>query len=217
MDEHSATPERRWIARAGLWANYQFTHYYHRLKVLSPCRIPATGPAILVCNHTSGLDPALLQSACPRLIAWMMAREYHDLRGLGWVYRHVGAIPVERRGRDLAATRAALRALAAGRIVGVFPEGRIETDRHLLPFQVGVALLAIKSGAPVFPAWLDGTQRKAEMLQAYLHPQRAVVNFGPAVEFDRSSTNRPLLEAATEGICRAITALADSATEAIAR
>src|SRR5436190_238239 len=85
--------------------------------------------------NRAALDALLIQSVCPRLITWMMAKEYYAVPGIGWVFRTVGAIPVERSGRDLAATRAAMRALEENAVLGIFPEGRIETDRELLPFQ----------------------------------------------------------------------------------
>jgi 1-acyl-sn-glycerol-3-phosphate acyltransferase len=90
-------------------------------------------------------------------------------------------IPVERSGRDSSALRAALRALQAGRVLGVFPEGRIEKDRELLPFQSGPALLALRTGAPVFPAYLDGTQRGSSMLGVFLHAREVEVTFGSQI------------------------------------
>ncbi|HZK82792.1 MAG TPA: lysophospholipid acyltransferase family protein, partial [Humisphaera sp.] len=149
--------------RALGWANLAFTRLYHDLRVCRRPSLPRIGPAILVCNHTSGLDPLLLQSCCKRLVIWMMAKEYYDLKPMGWVFRQVQAIPVERNGRDMGATRSALRALERGQVLGVFPEGKIETTRELLPFQTGIALLAIKANVPVYPAYLDGTQRGKEM------------------------------------------------------
>src|SRR5207249_2405149 len=134
----SPRPESRPVIRLLHAIDVCFARIYHRLTIHSPCKLPRDGPAIVVCNHTSGLDPILIQSACPRLITWMMAREWYEMRGLNWVFKTVGAIPVDRSGRDLTATRAALRALEAGQILGVFPEGRIESTRELLPFQTGV-------------------------------------------------------------------------------
>jgi 1-acyl-sn-glycerol-3-phosphate acyltransferase len=158
--------------------NVAFARMYHRIAVRTPLRIPRRGPALLVCNHTSGLDPLLLQAVSPRLIRWMMAREYYEVSPLRMFFKIVGAIPVERSGRDLAATRAAFRALQAGYVVGVFPEGRIETSCELLPFQNGVALLAARSGVPIHPAYLDGTQRGKEMLPAVLTRNEATISFG---------------------------------------
>lgn len=134
----------------------------------------------------------------------MMAREFYDISVLNWIFRSVGAIPVDRSGRDLAATRMALRALAGGRVLGVFPEGRIEPTTDLLPFQTGVALMAIKTGAAVYPAYLDGTQRNQEMLPAYLSSNRARLAFGPAVEFGRDGTAHEQLQSATDRIRAAV-------------
>lgn len=194
------------IARA---CNRVFCRVYHRVRTSRPADLPRNGPAILVCNHISGLDPLLIQSTCNRLVIWMMAREYYDMRALTWLYKVVDAIPVDRSGRDLAATRAALRALHQGRIVGIFPEGRIATDDDLLPFQTGVAMIAIKTGVPVYPAYLDGTQRGREMIDAVIHPERAVIRFGPPVEFPRESTSKEALETATDRIRAAVYKLRD--------
>jgi 1-acyl-sn-glycerol-3-phosphate acyltransferase len=180
--------------------NRMYCRGYHSIDLLTPCDLPRRGPAILVCNHISGLDPLLLQSVLPRLAVWMMAREYYDQRAIRWVFKTIEAIPVERSGRDLAATRSALRALADGRAVGIFPEGKIETERALLPFQTGVALLAIKTHAPVYPVYLEGTQRGMEMVRAFAIANHITMAFGPAVEFDRRSTGKHALETATDAI-----------------
>ena len=167
------------------------------------------GPAILACNHTSSIDPAFIQAAVRnRLITWMMAREYMDIKGTGWFYRTLGVIPVERSGRDTTPLRAAIRALDAGKILGVFPEGKIATTTELLPFQTGLALMAIKTGAPVYPVYLTGTQRNKEMVEAVLFRNEAIISFGPPVEFDRSATSREHLESATTAIRTAIAHLA---------
>jgi 1-acyl-sn-glycerol-3-phosphate acyltransferase len=109
--------------------------------------------------------------------------------------------------------RTALRQLAAGRVVGIFPEGRISTAGDLQDFQTGVALMAIRAKAPVYPAYLDGTQRNRSMTQAFLHRANSVINFGPAVEFDRSGTDREHLEKATVAIRSAVQNLRFSVDE----
>src|SRR5207244_338148 len=197
-------PESRPIIRLLQAVDVCFARIYHRLSVLAPSRLPREGPAILVCNHTSALDPLLIQSAVPRLITWMMAGEYYQMRGLHRIFKTIGAIPVERSGRDLSATRAALRALNDGRILGVFPEGRIETSRALLEFQTGVALMAIKSEVPIYTAYLDGTQRGRDMVAAMLTPCVARLVFGDVVAIDRTNTSREALDVATEVIKQAV-------------
>ena len=196
--------EERLDIRLAQAANRMFTRIYHHTTILSPSRLPRKGPAILVCNHISGLDPLLIQSACRRMIVWMMAREYYDIWGLSWFFKRIQAIPVERSGRDTTATRAALRALHAGRVLGVFPEGRIETDSELLPFQTGVAMMAMKTGIAVYPTYLDGTQRGKEMLEALFRSNQVYVSFGQAMTFGRSDPSREQLEQQTLRIQQAV-------------
>ncbi len=150
-----------------------------------------TGPAILICNHTSSLDPILIQAPVPRFIHWMMAREYFEMKSLRWAFELLDTIPVDRGHRDTSATRAALRALNDGKLLGIFPEGRIELTRHLLPFEPGVAMLARRSGAGIYPAYLDGSQRGHEIRTVFNHRQHANLVFGPMVNpghSDRETT-----------------------------
>ncbi len=200
-------PEKRLALRILTTANECFCRHYHRLEVIGRWQIPERGPAILVSNHISGLDPLLIQSVSPRIIVWMMAREYYEVRATKWVFRTAESIPVERSGKDLASTRAAMRALEASRILGIFPEGKIEESGELLPFQTGVALMAIKTGVPVYPAHLEGTMRGKEMLSALVFPNRARLALGPAIDFDRASTTREALEHATLAIQRSVESL----------
>jgi 1-acyl-sn-glycerol-3-phosphate acyltransferase len=187
--------------------NRVLARLWHRTVVLRRPTLPKHGAAILVCNHTSGLDPFLLQSVLDRVVIWMMAKEYYDIKAMTWFFRAIEAIPVDRDGRDMASVRAGLRCLKQGRILGVFAEGRIETSRELLPFQTGVAMMAIRAGVPVFPAYLDGSQRNKNMLAAFLWPNRVTLAFGPPVQFDRTDPSREGLEAATARIREAVGAL----------
>jgi 1-acyl-sn-glycerol-3-phosphate acyltransferase len=200
-------PEHRRAVHVMQAFNRFFTRAYHHIDVIAPCRLPKRGRAIIVCNHTSGLDPNLIQSCCKRLIIWMMAQEYADVPIVGPLTKILGVIPVARNGRDSAPARAALRALENEQILGIFPEGRIEQTRDLLPFQTGVALLAMKTDAPIVPAYLDGTQRGLEMLSAFFRPQRATLAFGEPIRLSRSDGTRPDLDAATETIKSAILSL----------
>ena len=110
------------------------------------------------------------------------------------------SIPGAMTTADLPAMRSALRALGQGRILGVFPEGKIETTQQLLPFQTGVALMASRTGVPIFPAYVEGTQRNLSMKRAYLFRQEAVLAFGHPIHL----AGRPDLELATSRIQQAV-------------
>jgi len=199
------------IARTLKAAGKLYAQGYHHLEVVNPCPLPKRGPAILVCNHVSSLDPVLIQAACPRLVTWMMAKEYYDLAAMRWAFQAIDAIPVARSGKDLSATRAALRALQKGQVVGIFPEGKIETSTDLLPFEVGVAMLAHHSKAEVYPAYLDGTQRGQDMLTVFFRSQCAKLTFGRKIELDLAS-HRPDFAATTKQIRGAVESLMGAAS-----
>jgi len=190
-------------------ANVFFSRFYHHVKICSPCTLPARGAGILVSNHLSGVDPALIQSACPRLVRWMMASEYFQVRAMRWLFNAVGVIPVDRNGRDSAATRSALRALEAGYILGVFPEGRIETERQLLPFQSGAAVMAARARVPIYPVYIEGTQRGKEMLPAILTPNRVRIRFGAPLFFAEEDGKRDNAERAMERVRQSMQNLRD--------
>jgi 1-acyl-sn-glycerol-3-phosphate acyltransferase len=200
-------PENHWLVRAMLAGSGCYTKIFHRLTILRRSRLPKKGAAILVCNHTSSLDPLLLQAASQRLVRWMMAREYFDVKPLRLVFNGVGVILVQRGGRDMAATRAAMRALDAGYVLGVFPEGKIESSTDLIPFQNGIGLLALKTGAPVYPAFLDGTQRGQEMIQPFFVSNEVSVAFGDPVDLSGLTNCRQGIEEATQRIFSAVQSL----------
>lgn len=169
--------DKHWSMRPLVGVNRLFCRVYHHIDLVSPCVIPATGPAVVIANHTSGADPIFLQATCHRMIVWMMAAEFRAMRGMQWLFDLMEIIPVARSGRDTASTRAALRVLDRGGVVGVFPQGRIERRGHSFPFRPGVSLLASRSGASVWPAHLNGTQRNTSLAGAYLLPHEVRVHW----------------------------------------
>ncbi len=145
-----------------------------RFKVIGASNIPATGPAIVACNHVSYLDPPALGCGIERPIAYMAKTELFEIPVLGPVIRALGAFPVDRSRGDVAAIKQAAEVLKSGALLGIFPEGTRNIDGTVKP-QLGVALLASMSGAPVVPAYLSGTsqaQRLAKVTVVYGEPVR---------------------------------------------
>ena len=134
-----------------LWRlNAFYCAFWHRLEVVDRDPLPTEGPAILISNHTCCIDHMLLQAATRRLLGFLIARELYDF----WFFRPFcrvgGCIPVRRDGNDIAAMRAALRVLEEGRVVPIFPEGRIlpTSGRELGEAKPGVAFIALRAGVP---------------------------------------------------------------------
>lgn len=120
--------------------------------------VPADGPLLVAANHESYLDPAVLGSAFPRPLHFLINARVWRAAAMNWFYRGMQAIPVDRDGRPTRdAINAALERLRQGRAVGIFPEGGRAGDGGLEEALAGVSLLARRSGAPVLPVGIAGT------------------------------------------------------------
>ncbi|MDR3632406.1 MAG: lysophospholipid acyltransferase family protein [Isosphaeraceae bacterium] len=171
--------------RQFLWElNRLFCSLWHGLDSTSMAPLPERGPAILIANHTSGLDPSLLQATSRRVLGFLIAREFYEHRVFHPICRILGCIPVNRDGHDLAAVRAALLALKAGRVVPIFPEGRINptSGRTILEPKPGVAFIVLRARVPVIPAFIWGTPATNRIVRALVTPSRAHVIYGPPID-----------------------------------
>jgi 1-acyl-sn-glycerol-3-phosphate acyltransferase len=180
-----------------------YSRGFHQVEVRGEQKIPRVGAGVIVANHISSLDPVLIQSAIARPVVWMMASEYVDVPGLRQLFNILEVIPVARNGKDSAALRAALRVLKQGKLLGIFPEGRISTTRSLGAFETGAAMIAIRAGATVYPVQIDGTPRRQGMTRVFAFPQCAKIYFAPPLVLPADRTPAGL-ESATDIIRRAI-------------
>lgn len=130
----------------------------YRLRVYGRENLPANGGAILAANHASYIDPPLLGiAALPRVVRFMAKKSLFELPVLGRAIKALHAFPVDRDHADRGAITSALAVLQQGCLLGIFPQGTRVKDVPL-EFNQGVALLAEKSGAPVIPVALSGTE-----------------------------------------------------------
>lgn len=177
--------------------------------------IPAEGPAVLVSNHVSYLDPLLLGLAAQRRGRWvryLAKRELFARRATGWPLRTMGHIPVDRGGDAAASLVAALRALRRGEVVGVYPEGTISRTLVVGHGKTGAARLALVSGAPLVPVAVWGGQRlhMGRRPGARLRGITVTCRIGEPVDYGKGE--QP--SAVTERLMARIRALADAAADA---
>lgn len=163
--------------------------------------LPGQG-AVVVCNHRAGIDPCFLEVATRQVVHWMVAKEYWSYPVLGWLFRTTEAIPVSRAGIDTAATKAAIRYVGQGKLVGMFPEGRInETDRILLPGRPGAALVALKARAPVIPCYIHGSPYGGTIWSSFFMRAKVRVEIGQPIdlsEYFGREKDREVLELVTK-------------------
>ncbi|MDR5868549.1 1-acyl-sn-glycerol-3-phosphate acyltransferase [Halomonas koreensis] len=135
-------------------------HLLYRLRFRGRRHLPAHGPALVVCNHVSFVDALVVGGGCPRPVRFLMDRPIYESPGLHWLFRLVGAIPVDSERRDPGGLRRALdqvsQALRAGEVVMLFPEGRLTPDGEVHAFRRGLELILARDPVPVVPAALAG-------------------------------------------------------------
>jgi 1-acyl-sn-glycerol-3-phosphate acyltransferase len=186
-----------------LWLFQQYCSIWHRLELKAGDPLPVVGPALLICNHTCGIDHMLLQAASNRLLGFVIAKEYYESPWLNRFCKSAGCIPVNRDGRDVAAIRAVLRALREGRVVPIFPEGKITpaSGERLGDMKAGSAYIAIRSRVPVIPAFILGTPRTDEIIDSLVTPSRASVIFGTAIDLHDIDPRRAGDKAVQAEVC----------------
>lgn len=162
---------------------YLLNRLLWRTRVSGPLPIPFDQGALIVSNHRAGVDPLFIAMTTLRPVHWMVAREYCELWTVGWGFRILQAIPTNRAGIDTASTRMAIRLAQQGELVGIFPEGRINTTTDLLlPGRPGAAMIALKARVPVVPCYVSGSPIRESPFSSFVMPARVRVFVGQPMD-----------------------------------
>ena len=118
-----------------------------------------SGPVILASNHRSFLDSIFLPLVVRRRVTFVAKAEYFDDPKTAWFFRGVGQIPIRREGGEASqrALETAMDVLTSGNVFSIYPEGTRTRDGYLHRGHTGVARLAYRSGAPIIPVGMIGT------------------------------------------------------------
>src|SRR5712692_4334720 len=181
-----------WIMRA------LFTVFFRVLgawEVRGQENVPRQGAVLIAPNHLSFLDPPLIGCALRRP-GWFMAKaELFNIPGFAWLIRGMHAYPVRRGVVDRAALKRTLEYLKEGELVCVFPEGTRSARGELGPIEIGIGMLALKSGAPIVPVGIRGTDQRLPRDAKRLHRAKIRVQFGRPLAVSVGSEGRADREA----------------------
>lgn len=123
-------------------------------------RVPSEGAALVVANHESFVDAFVIGGLCARPIRFVMDHRMTKMPGLGWLFRAARVIPIAPAKEDPELMARAFEeidaALAAGEVVGLFPEGKCTRDGEVDVFRPGVERILAARPVPVVPVALDG-------------------------------------------------------------
>ncbi|GAA3799010.1 lysophospholipid acyltransferase family protein [Micrococcus endophyticus] len=176
--------------------------------------VPAEGAAILASNHLSVSDSVFMPAMLKRQVHFLAKKDYFTGAGpKGWITRKffeaTNQLPMDRSGGEasLRSLDAGLEALREGRLLGIYPEGTRSPDGRLHRGKIGVAKLALASGAPVVPIAMIGTDQAQPIGRTLPRIRRIGMIFGEPLDFsDRAEgvTDARVLRAVTDEIMEAI-------------
>jgi 1-acyl-sn-glycerol-3-phosphate acyltransferase len=130
----------------------------YRIRPTGLENIPQNGPAVVVCNHVSFMDPIILGGSVARPMRFVMYDKIFKMPFLSFIFRNAKAIPIASKREDEDLMNAAFEKvdaeLAAGNIVCIFPEGGLTTDGEIQRFKPGIEKIIARRPVPVIPVAL---------------------------------------------------------------
>lgn len=174
-----------------------YTRLVHRVEFVGADLLrsrPAPGPLVVVSNHTAGIDPLLIQSACRFHIRWMMARDMMT-GSLAWLWKRERMVPVDFDASDSGAAREAMRHVQQGGVLGVFPEGGLaRPPERIHPFLPGVGLIVARTEAPVLLCWISGTPKRDRAVESVFVRSRSRVEFLDVLRYPPRTKPKEIVE-----------------------
>jgi acyl-[acyl-carrier-protein]-phospholipid O-acyltransferase/long-chain-fatty-acid--[acyl-carrier-protein] ligase len=127
----------------------------YRVRASGTANLPTAGGVLLICNHITYVDVIVLQLACPRPIRFVGYQGLRRNAFFNWVFEMSGSISID-NAHPLPGIRAAVKALRAGEVVCICPEGHISRTGQLMEIQRGFETIARQADVPVVAAGIDG-------------------------------------------------------------
>jgi 1-acyl-sn-glycerol-3-phosphate acyltransferase len=180
-----------------------------RVDLSQLARVPEHGPLIIVTNHVSFLEvPMIFTHLRPRPLTGFAKAETWDNPLLGWIFNVWRAIPLKREEADMTAMRSALEVLQEGRILAVAPEGTRSGHGRLQQAKAGVALLALRSGAPLLPiVHIGGEDFKRNIKRLWRTDFRVIVGNSFRIETGDRKVTAEIRQQITDEIMYQLAAL----------
>lgn len=155
---------------------------WFRPRVKGRDLVPLEGPAIIAPVHRSNLDFAFTPFLTRRKLFFMAKEELWSSPHFGRLLEIWGVFPVHRSGADRESVHRAEEVLRRGQLLVMFPEGSRRFGEHVGELLEGVAFLSARTGAPVVPVGISGSERSMPKGAKFPKPLRISVSVGTPVE-----------------------------------
>jgi 1-acyl-sn-glycerol-3-phosphate acyltransferase len=160
--------------------------------------VPPTGPALLLSNHISHFDPPFMMAKFPRVVHFMADKPLLEIPIIGKIFQWGHVFPIDRTKNDRGALKTAMARLAAGNIVGIFPEKGIRHGKTAVlgggaELPIGTASLWRMMDVPVIPMVILGSDQMYVLKNYFRRPQpRIFVRVGKPLPPDRNAPREEL-------------------------
>jgi 1-acyl-sn-glycerol-3-phosphate acyltransferase len=192
---------------------------YFRAYVRNAKNLPKTGKVIISPVHRSNLDVPLLGATCPRRLRYLSKGSLFKNRFWGWFLTVIGGFPLARESiADRGALSAATMVLERGEALVMFPEGERKSGPTVHPIADGAVWLAARTGAPILPVGIGGSEQALPKSRLFPRPRRLVFLYGdliypPTPEPGRRRVSRSALREFSDSLRTNVQALFDEAQE----
>ena len=131
---------------------------YLRLRIVDAHKIPKTGTFILAPSHRSTVDIPVAAATTRRRLMYMGKDSMWKIKPIGKILTALGTFPVTRGSADLEALKRCIAVLERGDPLVLFPEGTRHKGRIIEPLFDGAAFIAYKTGVPIIPVGIAGSE-----------------------------------------------------------
>lgn len=204
-----------WIFKWSIFT--PLTRLIWRPKITGKEHIPVSGPAVVVCNHTSAVETLIVPASLGRRLTFPAKAELFSGKGgpghrlVAWFLAAVGQLPMDRSGGRASAGSmdGVLQVLQNGELLAIFPEGTRSPDGRLYKGKTGVARLVLQAKVPVIPIGIRNTTLRRTKRLNLPYYRRTELSIGAPIEFNRYASvagNRHVLRYVTDEIMAAVQA-----------
>lgn len=188
---------------------------WHRLEITGIENLPTSGAYIVSPIHRSNLDSLVISAITRRRMRYMGKESLWSTRPTGWFFSAMGGFPVQRGSADREALRAALTVVSRGEPLVMFPEGTRQSGPVLTEYFDGPAYVSCRSGAPIIPVGLGGTEVAMTKGSRIIRPVKITIVVGeplhPELPTDGGRVPRRAIREQSERLGEAIQELFDEA------
>lgn len=195
--------------RLAMWLSIAMFNTLWPVRYHNAERLDMDAPFILIGNHQSMIDPLLIGWRCKRYqIRYLGKKELIRNPLMRAMYRNMRMIPVDRHNMDMQAVRACLKTLKENHVLGIFPEGTRHKKTLMQEMESGVAVIALRAGVPILPAYVTGKPRFLRPIDCYYGEPFSLEAYA------QRGVNRETCDAVLGDITETYRAMAQAHTEA---